>query len=410
MLTFRFSLWAAALFAFATLCAARTVITTQRCTTQYCGRPTANVHRETWTVHKSTPYTVTRWKTANKPKFTTTATGTKTYTVTPYLTIRTVTSLHTKWIGTSTHTRQFTVTKPAFTETSPVTIKVVTPPVHTISAPAGFVGVNDDPDNQKAGVNVGPVFRRRERRAAAPEPVPAANRYVTAVTCTKTYITKTGTSDLWKTTTKTGGTSTKIVAWSTITRTAARVTVTAKNAKTINTTTSLNKVAFASSTRTVTAGTTTVYETTITSTLPVPTNYLACGDRNTSPSQAIRQNFAIAITHEGGPGDTTTVKVIPGNGEAYQCCVMCHAYAGPELCVGSIWYHTGLWGDPGCDWFQSDCEPPEPEFNMECHLFLTPNKPGICPHVKFSFISDIAAQPVVVSNGPHCARWKYQKE
>ncbi|KAK6538489.1 hypothetical protein TWF694_010072 [Orbilia ellipsospora] len=418
MLTSRFSLWAVALFAFATLCAARTVITTQRCTTRYCGQP-AKVYRTTKTIHKSTPYTVTRWKTTTKPKYTVKSTGTKTVTSQPYNTIWTVTSWHTILIGTSTSTRKYTAYTPATTVTEPLVTAVVTPPVHTVSAPAGFVGVNDDVDNQKAGVtgharrDVAPP--EMERREAAPEPepepepVPGAKQYVTAITCTKTYLTKTGTSALWKTTTKTTGTITKLVAWTTQTYVLNPINVTPKNAKTINTTTSVYKVVITSTTTTLTTGTTTVYEKTVTSTLPVETNYLACGDRNQSPNQALRiQNFAVAdkiiLT-----GDTSTQVIKMGNGEAYDCCVLCHTYPGPELCVGSIYYHTGLWGAPCWDWTHEDCDVHEPEFNMQCNLYLTANKPGVCPHAKFSIVNDITINPVVVSNGPHCARWKYYR-
>ncbi|KAK6523082.1 hypothetical protein TWF694_005980 [Orbilia ellipsospora] len=421
MLTSRFRLWAFALFAFATLCTARTVITSSGCTTHYCDHPTAKVYYTTKTISKNTPYTVTRWKTATKPKYTVPATGTKTITSRPIVTILTVTSLHTKWIGTTTYTRRVTITTPAATETVPyTTTKTVTPPGKTVSAPAGFVGINDDPENKNAGVATNlPPWNPKRREASpkpAPEPVPAAKQYISAVTCTKTIITKTGTSDLWKTTTKTVGTTTKIVAYVTLTDTLPVSTVTAKNAKTINTTTSLYKVAFASvtSTRTVTSGTAIAYLGTVTTVLPTPTNYLACGDRNQSPTFAQRQNFAVAITLPKAPGDPSFQKTIIGKGGAADCCALCHAYPGPELCIGSIFYYTGLWGDPGpgCDWENEDtpeCNPPEPEFDMDCRLILVANKPGTCPRTGFTFEFDSAVNPVVISNGPHCPYWKFHK-
>ncbi|EPS35966.1 hypothetical protein H072_10577 [Dactylellina haptotyla CBS 200.50] len=412
MFSTRFSLWAVALLTFVTLCTARTVITTQKCTTRYCGYAVPKPYRTTKIVHKTTAYTKVRWKTATKPKYTAVATGTKTVTSQRYTTLYTVTSSFTVYIGTSTYTRKTTITTPEFTETSDITTKTITPATREIPTPAGFVPINDDPDNRAAVSDV------RKRSAAPapspaaepePEPVPGAQQYVSAVTCTKTYLTKTGTMDVWKTTTKLVGTTTKTLSWVTMTYWPDISTVTAKNALTIRTTTTTHKVAFASTTITVAAGTTTVYSTTITTTLPRETNYLACGTRNQGPPVWAQSRFVVAGGYGPDPSEPVGLVRILGNGTAYDCCALCHSYTGPQVCIGTQFMYLGLWGPPCPEWETEDCDVHEPENNMICNLIITNPGPGFCHHHTYRYYQTSSDPPQIISNGPTCNRFKYKR-
>jgi hypothetical protein len=404
MLSSRFSLWAVALLTFVTLCTARTVITTQRCTTRYCGHAVAKPHTLTKIVNIRTPYTVTRWKTITKPKATATLTGTKSVPIYRYTTIYTVTLHFTKWVGTSTHTRKFTTRVPATTVTDPLTTKTITPATIQVPTPKGFLPVYDDPENVAAGLK-----RREAEPEPEPEPIPGAKQYASAVSCTKTYLTKTGTSDLWKTTTKTTGTTSKTLAWTSITYYPDIITITAKNAPTISTTTTAPKVVFDTTTITISVGTATVYETTVTTTIPVATNYLACGARNQAPPPAGLQNFLYADYVGPDAGEPVYVLNKYNNGTAYDCCALCFEQGGPDQCVGSVWYYIGPWGPPCLDWETIDCEWGEFEATALCRLIMASSAPGTCPRHTFRFAQTSSDPPVVVSNGPKCNRFKFQK-
>ncbi|KAK6529746.1 hypothetical protein TWF281_008908 [Arthrobotrys megalospora] len=419
----RFNLLVVALIAFISVVTARTVITSQTCATRFCGYavPQNKIYRTTKTIRKTVPYTVTRWKTK---KSTRTVKATKTVTSQRYTTISrvtTVTSEVTVWIGTSTHTRKLTETvrSATLTETYPATTLIITYPVKTIPAPSGFVGVDDDPDNRSARSQPVRTWIRRDepvlneqldRRNAEPEPEPVAanGKYVTAVTCTKTLVTKTGTSDLWKT--KTTGTTTKTIFVSTKKVTPPIKTVTKWSTKTVPKTTSKYKVAFASSITTTTLYTTaTTFLTTVTSQLPVETVYDSCGPRNRSPRPNFQPYWA---AYQAGPDRGENVHVIMSNGTAHDCCVACHTYNLGGVCIGSVWRSTIFTGDPPC-WPSTDledCDPWEPEFRSKCELVIAAsNAPALCRKHTYSFYTTNTEPEAVVSNGLSCQRYKFSK-
>ncbi|KAK6531510.1 hypothetical protein TWF281_008311 [Arthrobotrys megalospora] len=377
----RFSVLVTFLITLVSLCAARTVITIEKCTTRFCGSP-VKVYRTTKTVRTTARYTVTRWKTVIKPAATKTFTESASWGFqTDTTTLHTITQFKTIWIGTRTHTRKFTA---------------IVPTTVLIPIPPGIVGVNQDPDN-KAAQTIRP-----QKRDAEPEPVPElelellaerAAKYASAVTCTKTLLTKTGTSDLWKTTTKTSGTRTITVPGHLIT---IVDTTTAKGAKTVVVTTGMSKVAFDSTTITLTRPN------------PTPTYYQACGYRNRAPPQELL-NRQWLLEGAGWDEDEPTIYT-EGQMNAYDCCVSCWTLpASQGKCVGSIWHYIGPWGPPLCDWeHDENCgiTPPD-EPTGSCRLILEAKK-GVCRRHTYTYYGpDLSVGPYVISNGPGCLRWKW---
>ncbi|KAK6354287.1 hypothetical protein TWF730_008699 [Orbilia blumenaviensis] len=432
---YRFNLLVVALITLASFVTARTVITSQTCTTRFCGYPVHKIYKSTKTICKSTRYTKFRWRTVSKAKSTRTIKTTKTITSQRYTTISrvsTYTSESTIWIGTSTHTRKLTDTifTASETVTIPVTTRVISASTRTIPAPSGFIGVDDDPDN--VGARTAPTFIPRavntnepipevelDRRNPEPEPRPepepepepvAANgRHVTAVICTKTIITKTGTSDLTKITTKISGTVTKTVFVATTTTVPPIKRVTIVSTRTIRRTTSKNKVAFATSKTTLFIYTTsTKYLSTVTSHIPVQTYYESCGTRNRSPRPNLQIGWA---AWNAGPAPGEDVREFSNNGTAYDCCVSCHTYNSGGVCVGSLW-RSNIWGgDPGCALSNDpDCvdEPFNPEFRSKCHLIIAASSaPALCRRQTYDFYTTGTEPEAVVSNGLTCRRYKF---
>ncbi|KAF3107562.1 hypothetical protein TWF102_006945 [Orbilia oligospora] len=416
----RFNLLVVALVAFVSFVTARTVITSQTCATRYCGSPPKKPYRITKTIRKSIPYTKVRWKTVIKPRITRTVTSTKTVTSQRYFTVwktfSTSTLANTIWIGTTTHTRTVhaTLTITTATVTLPTFTSTITTPSITVPAPSGFLSIEDDPMN----FGVGPdddndpnwpwwAGGEKRRREAQPDPAAAENKYVTAVTCTKILITKTGTSDLWKTTTKAASTTTKTVL-KTKTALPPVITTTKTTTEVQLITTSKYKVAFFSSifTRTLTSYTdTTVYLSTVSTSLPAPTYYAACGNENRAPNPDWWDVYHI----DGGnavAGETT--KVIFSNGTSYKCCEACHTYnEGGATCAGSAWSSLTEFGEQPCQ------EPPVgsrpcPEFTTRCELVIVaPDAPVQCPRRQFKFVYAALRPPRIISNGPTCARFSF---
>lgn len=427
----RFSLLVVALITFVSFVTARTVITSQTCATRYCGYPAPQIFKTTKTIRKTARYTVTRWKTVSKPKSTRTVKATKTVTSQRYTTVSrvsTYTSASTIWIGTTTHTRKLTTTffKAATTLTIPVTTKTITASTRTIPAPSGFIGVAEDPDNKAALNGKAPQWKRDtsildlelNRRSAEPEPAPepepkpepAANgKHVVAITCTKTLLTKTGTSDLWKTTTKSSGTTTKTVFVATTTTLPPISRITKVSTRTIKLTTRKDKVAFATSWSSKTIYTTsTKYLSTSTLNLPVQTFYASCGAKNMSPQENIHTDWAV---WSAGPDHDETVHVIMSNGTSYDCCVSCHTWNQGGTCIGTVW-RSQIWeGDEGCAISNDpDCvwEPPNPEFRTKCELVIaSSNAPSQCRRHNYQFYSTGTEPFSTVSNGLGCRRYKF---
>ncbi|KAK6538435.1 hypothetical protein TWF694_010020 [Orbilia ellipsospora] len=290
----------------------------------------------------------------------------------------------------------------------------ITPPSVTVPAPSGFVGVNDDPDNWEIFVppDDGPWWwdSDRKRRSAEPEPEPkpepVAGKYVTAITCTKTYLTKTGTSDIWKTTTKPGATITKTLVMSTKTVLLPILTVTKTTTKITRITSTAPHVFFPSSifTKTLTAYTdTTTYLTAVTSNLPSPTYYESCGPRNRSPSPGIEFWTAYHI----GSDPDGDVHVIFNNGTSHDCCAACHTYSQGGVCIGSVYHALTSWGEQKC------VEPPLghspcPEFSAKCELIIaTSDAPGQCRQRQYSLTQDNPEGLAIVSDGLSCKRFKF---
>ncbi|RVD84430.1 uncharacterized protein DFL_006179 [Arthrobotrys flagrans] len=395
MHAFRFSVLVTALIALVSICAARTVITIEKCTTRSCGLP-AKVYRTTKTVRTTARYTVTRWKTVTKPAKTVTVVDPKPAWKTETVTVSTVTKERLITTGDFTENVVHTRTISSFIATAPVTTRTTSPPAVVIPAPSGIYGVNQDPANA-AGRAVG-------RRNAEPEPAAgAAKKYPTAVICTKTLLTKTGTSDLWKTTTKAKGTKTVSKPYTTSTRTK---TVTIKNAKTITVTGWITNITRITTTTTITT-LATYYETTITESLPTPTNYAACGALNRVPPPDFGTFWLV-----GGLGysDDEPSIYTEGDMNAYDCCVSCWTLpASKGKCIGSVYNYIGLWGDPICDWqHDEDCgfTPPGVPTGT-CRLILESTK-GVCRTSNYYFYQDITNPPRSFSNGPGCLRYKYK--
>ncbi|KAK6343585.1 hypothetical protein TWF730_011176 [Orbilia blumenaviensis] len=411
----RFNLLVVILVAFTSFVTARTVITSQTCATSYCDVAPKKVYKVTRTIHKRTPYTVTRWKTIIPPKSTRTIKVVKTVTSQKYSTVwqtLSTTTLITKWIGTTTHTRTVhdTTTITTKTVTVPTSTFTVTTPSVTVPAPSGFVGVADDTDNSwdVSPPDDGPWWAGK-RRSAEPEPEPAPKKkYVAAVTCIKTILTKTGTSDLCKTTKKAAATTTKTVVVSTKTVLKPLLTVTKTTTKIASVTTSKYKVAFASgifftSTRTAYTDTTT-YLTTVSSDLPAPTYYESCGPRNKTPGPRVRQEWVLM---DAGPDEGETVHVIWGNGTSHDCCAACHTYNQGGVCVGSLWRALTWWGEQKC------LEPPIgpepcPEVMTKCELIIAASDaPDQCRQRKYTLGQERDIKEGIVSNGLNCKRFKF---
>ncbi|KAF3086158.1 hypothetical protein TWF102_011168 [Orbilia oligospora] len=395
---FRFSILVTAFITFVSLCAARTVITLEKCTTRSCGVP-VKVHRTTKTDHVTARYTITRWKkTVTVPAKIVTVVDTKPAWKTKTVTASTVT----KEIYITTGERRTeivirTKTISSVIATLPVITRTIRPQTVVIPAPSGVYGVNQDPAN-KAGQTI-------TRRNAEPEPTPgAAKKYPSAVVCTKTLLTKTGTTDIWKTTTKKKGTKTVSKSYTTSTRTK---TVTVKNPKIIT------KIAgFITNTTSITTSTTittrvTLFEKTVTEILPTPTFYAACGASNRVPPPDFGTFWLV-----GGPGysDDEPTIYTEGDMSPHDCCVSCWTLpASKGKCIGSVHYYLGLWGDPNCDWeHDEDCGVPPPgEPTAGCRLILE-SKKGVCRTSNYYFYVDVTNPPIVFSNGPGCLRYKYK--
>ncbi|KAK6526006.1 hypothetical protein TWF281_011047 [Arthrobotrys megalospora] len=412
----RFSLLVVALVAFISFVTARTVITSQTCATRYCDTPPKKVSKITKTVHKTARYTVTRWKTVAKPKSTRTVKVTKTVTSQRYSTVwqtASTTSLVTIWIGTTTQTRTVhaTLTSTTTTITLPESTLTITTPSVTVAAPSGFIAIVDDPINE--GIEEEPApppwwSGGRHRRDAEPEPAAAKKKYVTVVSCTKTLLTKTGTSDLWKTTTKAAATTTKTIV-STKTVLPPILTTTKTTTKITWTTTSKYKVAFVSSifTRTVTSYTdATTWLSTVTTNLPVPTYYESCGTKNRSPPPEFRRHWTVI---DAGPDPGETIKTIWSNGTSYDCCAACHTYNEGGVCIGSIWRAQTWWGELPC-WNPPEFPEPEPcpEFTAKCELIIaTSDEPSQCHIRGYRMIETLKDKEAIVSNGLSCPRWQF---
>ncbi|KAK6337043.1 hypothetical protein TWF718_009829 [Orbilia javanica] len=409
----RFSLLVVALIALVSFVTARTVITSETCTTRYCNYPPKKVIRVTKPICKTTRYTVTRWKTVSIATSTRTISETVTVMSQRYTTIwrtSTVTTLATVWIGTTTHTRtvHVTTTSTNATVTLPLTTFTITTPSVSLPPPPGFTAVADDPDNKERlenPPNDPPWWESgRHRRNAEPEPEPAtAKRYASAVTCTQTLLTKTGTSDLWKTTTKASKTTTKYVGVTKATSFLPRITLTSTTTKYIFTgTTSKYKVAFFSTifTRTLTSYTdTTTYLSTTTTDSPAPTYYEACGPNNRSPGPHFNSLWTSELF---GPGAGEVVQQIPTNGTSYDCCVACHTYSGVGTCIGNVWHAKTWWGELPCQ--GADC----PEYTARCDLVIAqPDAETQCRRHQFSFTMTFNTMLIIVSNGPTCNRWMF---
>ncbi|KAK6332560.1 hypothetical protein TWF730_004220 [Orbilia blumenaviensis] len=404
----RFNILVLALITFASFCTARTVITINgSCATRYCGSPVpkSKIRKAVKTFCTTVPYTVTRWKTVTKPKTTTTIRKTKKISLVVTKTISTVTSTATK-SSKVTRTSTFTVTVPRWIATGSITTFTLQSPTVTIPAPSGFVGVNDDPDNVKSLPPINPLARRD----AKAEPEPGNHpRYITAITCTKTLLTKTGTSDLCKTTTKTIGTA-KETVWTTQTIRSTK-TVTKKGAVTVRTTVTKYTTVSAVTTRSVTRAATSFF-TTETVSVPRATYYAACGIRNQGPPPDERRYYAA----EAAPFADEKIEIIMSNGTIYDCCVACQTWAGPGTCMGSVYNFAGFWGDPGpwpCEDIQlpgfPTCPPPPvAKFSSKCELAISDSKSGTCRRQKYEYWWYTEQPPTVVSNGPGCKRFKYR--
>ncbi|KAK6342313.1 hypothetical protein TWF718_007716 [Orbilia javanica] len=426
----RFNLLIITLVSFVSFVTSRTVLTSQTCATRYCNAyvPSNKIHKVTKTVHKSARYTVTRWKTVSKPKSTRTVTVTKTTNVQKYRTVwlsSTTTSLVTKWIGTTTHVRTVHATTTIYTSTItlPVTTFTITHPYVVVPVPSGFVGIDSDPDNVMAryppeddpwlsgrSAEPEPEPEPKPEPEAKPEPVPAHGKYVTAITCTKFFTTKTGTSDLWKTTTKAGATTTKTVI-TTRTIQLPLLTLTKSTTQVIPTYTSKYKVAFASSifTRTLTSYTdATTYLSTATNDLPVPTYYAACGVYNKAPHpEYLERRYTI---YNLAFGDDENIQTIWFNGTSHDCCAKCHTWDQGGACIGSVWRAQTWWGEQPC---RGPPVGPEecPEFTAKCDLIIASSSaPDQCRSRYFDLTlitPTLEVKEGIVSNGPACKAFKF---
>ncbi|KAK6511133.1 hypothetical protein TWF481_000055 [Arthrobotrys musiformis] len=413
----RFNFLILALITLVSFCTARTTITIQSCTTRYCANPT-KVLRTTRTIHKTARYTVTRWKTSTKYKSTHTLTSTKYATTTKYSTstVRTVTI----------YTRTLTTTQTLpnwFFATTPYTVTwgrtVVTTPTYTVPTPTGFLAVDNDPDN-----SAGPEYsalpvtqvqpdKRSEIQHENLEPRDPANKYASAVTCTKTLLTKTGTSDLWKTTTKTA--SVTALVWKTITITRSGTkTITANNAPTIRTVSTKWTSVYGTSTETIwTMLPVTVY-TTITQTAQTTTVHAACQNINIAPDAEVPQQAYEAINFGPGPNEKIVEIIAPG--WAKTCCELCHTYSGPGQCMGNVFHFLGA------EIPEEDCPdafsngvfmgwefcPNDPDDFMRCQLVISEGD-DTCSAQTFELRPYVFGKSRYkhVSNGPACARYKY---
>ncbi|KAK6495447.1 hypothetical protein TWF481_003466 [Arthrobotrys musiformis] len=401
MHVFRFSVLVTALITLVSLCSARTVSTIQKCTTRSCGSP-VKVYRTTKTVRSTARYTVTRWKTVTKPAKIVTTTSVIWRTVTTALRTATTTKTITISTSTSTATSLFWIFTPTTTVTS-ATTTTITPKAVVVSAPSKLFAINEDPDNQ-------PTPKPKVKRAAEPEPEPepiagGAKQYASAVTCTRTLLTKTGTSDLWKTTTKKSGTKT-VAELTTIPVT---TTVTSKGAKIITKTTSVVWTTVTTTTSTVVFGFQ-WFATTITVVLPTPTNYIACGPRNQAPPEELWRNYYLV----GGDGYSPDEPTIYTEHTDYSldehgCCAKCWTLpASQGKCIGSIWENHAPWHDDlnDCPGDLDECWiTPPGTVTSACRLILE-SKQGVCRRSDYNLYQDMTGRSRVFSNGPNCLRFK----
>ncbi|KAK6345837.1 hypothetical protein TWF730_010180 [Orbilia blumenaviensis] len=421
----RFNVLLFALIALVSFTTARTTITIQSCSTRYCGNPTKAI-RTTKTVHKTTRYSVYRWKTSTKYRTTHTLTSTKYTTLTKYNTntIRTVT------IYTGKSTRIQTLV-PSVYATEPQTWTfdrtVIITPTYTVPAPSGFIGVDNDPDNS-ASPDYTPLpapqepdrLKRDSARDAAAEvlePRDPANRYAEAVTCTKTLLTKTGTMDVWMTTTKTLGVTTALVQKTvTINRTNTK-TVTAKDARTIRTLSTKYSSVWGTSTQTIwTMQPVTISPTVTLTSEATATAYAACAINNVAPDW--RPGQLVAANYGPAPGEKYID--IVGKTGTEECCVLCLNYSGPGKCLGTVWNFLGA------EIPEEDCPdafsggvfmgwefcPFDPDDHSMCRLIISDDEEGTCKTHTFEYVRHVVGKTRMkyVSNGPSCARYKYTVE
>ncbi|KAK6331600.1 hypothetical protein TWF718_002149 [Orbilia javanica] len=416
-LSSRLNLLVVALIALVSFCTARTTITIQSCATRYCANPT-EVLRTTKTIHKTTRYTKVRWRTSTKYKTTTTTTSTRFATTTKYSTstLKTVTII----TGTSTRTQ----TLPHwFFATEPYTVTwlrtSIYTPTYTVPTPSGFLALDNDPDNAASpdytALPSAVVDADKRNVKIDIEPRDPANKYASAVTCTKTLLTKTGTSDLWKTTTKTSSTSTKVVYKTlTITRSSTK-TVTAKDAKTTRVLFTTYTSIYGTSTETIwTMLPTTLFTTTVLTSEATATVYAACANANVAPDHIIYHRHA-AVNYGPDPDEKVVEIVAPGGPET--CCALCQTYSGPGQCMGSIYNFLGA------EIPEEDCPdawsggvflgwefcPYDPDNDMKCQLIISQEEES-CRTRTFEFIPAVfgKTRDKHLSNGPACARFKYK--
>ncbi|KAK6506520.1 hypothetical protein TWF506_011426 [Arthrobotrys conoides] len=412
----RFNLLIVAIIALVSFCTARTTITSQSCSTRYCANPT-KVFRTTKTIHKTIRYTITLWMTSTKYTSTHTLTSTKYTTTTSYVattTLRTVTIFTGTTTITETLVNSVYATGPS---TTTRTRTIISTPTYTVPAPSGFLAVDNDPDNSASPeyTALPPLDRKRDVDVNI-KPRDPANKYAAAVTCTKTLITKTGTTNLWKTTTKTTGVTTKLVYKTVkITRTATR-TVTANNAPTTRVRSTKYTSIFSTSTMTIwTVPPITISTTTYLTSEATATVYAVCANNNLTPDNLI--NPPRALSNYGPAADEKVVEIIaPGGPET--CCMLCHNYSGPGKCMGSIYNFRGAEiPEEDCpDAFENgvflgwEFCPFDPDDYMRCQLIVSEDGEATCRTHGFEFIPYVFGKTRIkqISNGPGCARFKYQ--
>ncbi|KAK6539757.1 hypothetical protein TWF694_009953 [Orbilia ellipsospora] len=379
---------------------ARTVITSETCTTKYCAHPIGGVSRTTRTIHTTGRYIITKTRTIVKARTTKTTTKTTTVHPTTTFTVSTVyfgTTIFTTTLHLETDITSFIT----ITAHADITTKTVTPATRTVAAPSGFTAIADDPANDPKKFSPLPVWRR----SAAPVAAPNAQSYPTAVTCIKTILTKTGTSDLWKTSTSAPLAVTKI-SWKTITGSTVQKVFTLSNARSITTTVLASRVIW-TTVHFVDTTTTTAYSTTVTTAAATPLYYAACGPKNRIPPPEERSySNAAGVGPTQDEINTGFVISMDNNENDYGCCVRCLTLpASQGKCLGSVYNYIGPWGDT-CPFNNPDCDPPVFDNISRCFLILE-GTPGVCSRHTYQLMSWTDTDPpVIISNGPSCARWK----
>ncbi|KAK6356541.1 hypothetical protein TWF718_000896 [Orbilia javanica] len=393
----RFNVFVTLLITLVSLCAARTVITVQKCTTRSCRFP-VKAYKTTTTVCKNTQYTKTCWKTVIKPAKTATVLNTKSA-----WTVKTVTASTVYKYISSTSTETSTVTmwemETKFT-TAPVLTTTLTPKTVVIPAPSGIFGVNQDPANARQSIQARPskIFKR----AAEPEPEPAGAAgkwYPSAVVCTKTLLTKTGVSILPKTTTLRKGTTTVTKS---VYRTSTRTqTVTIKNPKTVTSTRVSLSTVLVPFTKTLLAWSTR-FDTTITEVVPTPTFYAACGAPNSVPKR--EASLLVIVGGLNYSEDEPTIYTVTENTTPHDCCVSCWTLpASQGKCIGSIHYNLS---PRNCDLVGEGVDCADPSISG-CRLILE-SKKGVCRTANYWLYQDHTDVHKYISNGPGCLRFKYK--